>query len=146
LFRFALAVASIVPLERLQDSLIRGRLAERFVIGLECLAVVRDQSDVGGVAENALLTVSGEKQLPVERVFLFTQNSRPIVDFAQGQIELTPEGCARVDREMATSAPGVFACGDLLCPGIQQAVVVAAQGCTAALAADKYLNRRDRNV
>lgn len=41
-----------------------------------------------------------------------------------------------------TNIPGVFACGDMLCNDVQQAVVAAAQGCIAALAADKYLNKR----
>jgi thioredoxin reductase (NADPH) len=44
-----------------------------------------------------------------------------------------------VDREFTTSAPGVFAAGDMLCKEIKQAVIVAAEGCQAALYADKYL-------
>ena len=47
-----------------------------------------------------------------------------------------------VDKEMRTSIPGVFACGDVLCNDVKQAVVAAAEGCIAALSVDKYLNKR----
>ena len=59
-----------------------------------------------------------------------------------GQVETTREGCLVVDREMQTRIPGVFAVGDLLCEHIKQAVIAAADGVVAAIAADKYLNQR----
>ncbi|MCI0462808.1 MAG: hypothetical protein L0Z62_38165 [Gemmataceae bacterium] len=49
-----------------------------------------------------------------------------------------------VNADMMTGVAGVFACGDLLCHDVQQAVVAAVQGVTAALGVDKYLNRRAR--
>ena len=55
----------------------------------------------------------------------------------------TPEGCLAVDSDMQTSAPGVFAIGDLLCTHIKQAVIAAADGVIAALGVDKYLNGKD---
>ena len=94
------------------------------------------------VERAVLLKTSGEERLPVKGVFIFTQGGKPIVDYLGGQLALTPTGHVRVSPEMATSVPGVFACGDLLGTGVEQAVVAAAYGCIAALAADKYINKR----
>lgn len=88
-----------------------------------------------------LLAGSGEKRLQVSHVFMYTQPSKPATDYLGGQVELTEEGCVRVDAQMLTSVPGVFACGGLLRTEVQEAVAVAAQGCTAALSAERYLNR-----
>ncbi len=94
----------------------------------------------GAVSAVTLLTVSGERRLPVEGVFLFTQSGKPITAYLDHRVTLTPQGCVQVHREMATSVPGVFACGDVLYTDVQQAVIAAGQGCTAALAADRYLS------
>lgn len=94
------------------------------------------------VTHAVLATAAGEERLPVAGVFIFTQGGRPILDYVGGQVEVSSKGCVRVNDEMLTSLPGVFACGDLLCTDVQQAVVAAAQGCIAALAADKFLNQR----
>lgn len=94
------------------------------------------------VTEAVLLSTAGEQRLPVSGVFIFTQGGKPILDYVGGQVDVTPRGCVLVNEEMATSIPGVFACGDLLYTDVQQAVVAAAQGCIAALAADKYINKR----
>ena len=48
-----------------------------------------------------------------------------------------------VDREMVTSARGVFAVGDLLCLHVKQAVV-AADSVMAAMAVSKYLHGREK--
>jgi thioredoxin reductase (NADPH) len=43
---------------------------------------------------------------------------------------------------MQTSASGVSAVGDLLCSHVKQAVIAAADGVVAAVATEKFLNRR----
>lgn len=84
-------------------------------------------------------TPNGEERITVSGVFLFLQGNKPIVDFLQGSVKTTPSGCMIADGHMATSVPGVFSCGDMLCNEIKQAVVAAAQGVVAALSADRYL-------
>jgi thioredoxin reductase (NADPH) len=85
----------------------------------------------------------GEEVLPVEGAFIYLQGAKPITDYLLGQIETTPDGCLVVDKEMQTTAPGVFAVGDLLCTHVKQAVIAAADGVIAAMAADKYLRGRE---
>ncbi len=78
--------------------------------------------------------------LPVNGVFLYLQGARPVVDFLGGQAELSAEGCLAVDGFSQTSVPGVFAAGDVLCKHLKQAVIAAAEGASAAVAADRYLS------
>ncbi len=78
--------------------------------------------------------------LPVDGVFLYLQGARPIVDFLGGQADLSPEGCLLVDEYLQTTIPGVFAAGDVLCKHLKQAVIAAAEGAKAAVAADRYLS------
>lgn len=81
--------------------------------------------------------------LPVNGAFIYLQGAKPITDYLGGQIETTPDGCLMVDGDLQTSIPGVFAIGDLLCTRIKQAVIAAADGVTAALGVDKFINGRD---
>ncbi len=78
--------------------------------------------------------------LPVDGVFLYLQGARPMVDFLGGQVGLSPDGCLVVDSLLETSVPGVFAAGDVLCKHLKQAVIAAAEGATAAVAADRCLS------
>ncbi len=85
------------------------------------------------------------REFAADGVFLFLHGNRPVTDFLYGAVETTPEGCIRVDREtMATSVEGVFATGDVTCKKVRQAVLAAAEGCLAALAAEQYVNRGRR--
>ena len=79
---------------------------------------------------------------PVDGVFVYLQGGKPITDFLKGQLELTETGCLRVDHEYQTAIPGVFAIGDVLCQHIKQAVVAAADGATAGIAAEKFIRGR----
>jgi thioredoxin reductase (NADPH) len=83
-----------------------------------------------------------KKILPVDGVFIFLGGNKPSVDFLMNQVEMTDGHCIVVNEEMMTSVPGVFAAGDVLCTNIKQAVIAAADGVKAALAVDKYLNKK----
>lgn len=83
-----------------------------------------------------------EQVLPVAGAFIYLQGGKPITDFLQGQLEVSETGCLIVDREFQTAIPGVFAVGDVLCNHVKQAVVAAAEGAIAAMAAEKILRGR----
>jgi thioredoxin reductase (NADPH) len=78
----------------------------------------------------------------VKGVFIFLKGSQPMVDYLAGQVEMLENGCLRVDSDLQTSVPGVFAVGDMLCRHLKQAVVAAAEGAMAAIAAEKHLRGR----
>jgi thioredoxin reductase (NADPH) len=87
-------------------------------------------------------SVGKEAELELSGVFVYLHGNKPVVDFLYGAIETAMDGCIPVGKMMETSAPGVFAAGDVTCTEVRQVVVAASQGCLAALSAEKYLYKR----
>lgn len=85
-----------------------------------------------------------ESTLDLSGVFVYLHGSKPVVDFLGETIELSEEECVVTNRMMETSIPGVFAAGDVTCTEVRQVVIAAANGCVAALSADKYIHHRRR--
>ncbi|MBE9136440.1 FAD-dependent oxidoreductase [Nodosilinea sp. LEGE 07088] len=92
------------------------------------------------------LNAAGSQELmDVDGVFVYLHGNMPIVDFLGQQIDITPKGCIKVNQaDMSTSIEGVYAIGDVICKEIRQVVIAAAEGCTAALSVDKYINQRQQ--
>lgn len=63
----------------------------------------------------------------------------PVSELAKGVVELDPQGFIVVDRELRTSAPGIFAAGDVRSGAWPQVVTAAADGALAARSAERYL-------
>ena len=60
-------------------------------------------------------------------------------------LHLAPQELSRkVDKEMATSIPGVYAIGDIRNTPYKQVVVAASDGCVAAMCIEKYLKGRKK--
>jgi thioredoxin reductase (NADPH) len=85
-----------------------------------------------------------ETELPLSGVFVYIHGSKPVVDFLYGSVELTEEECVETNRMMETPLPGVFAAGDVICTEVRQVATAAANGCVAALSAEKYVQHRTR--
>ena len=143
LTRFAETVYLISPTQKLKveshPSLAAGNLRvilESSVIAIEGNETV-DKIRVVGPDKQ-------EKEIPLSGVFVYIHGSRPIVDFLYGSVELTETECIETNRMMETPIPGVFAAGDVICTEVRQVVTAAANGCLAALSAEKYLHHRSR--
>lgn len=87
---------------------------------------------------------NNESTLELSGVFVYLHGSKPVVDFLGETVELSEDECVVTNRMMETSIPGVFAAGDVTCTEVRQVVIAAANGCVAALSADKYIHHRRR--
>jgi len=116
--------------------------------GVELLLGHQPKEVVGNsVVEGLEVTDSkgSARTLDVSGVFVYLHGNKPIVDFLQDALATTDDGCIDVQGDdMSTSVEGVFAVGDVTCKKLRQVVVASAQGCTAALSADKYINSWNR--
>lgn len=64
---------------------------------------------------------------------------RPSTGFCEGLLDLTPEGFVKVNGNMETGVPGVFAAGDIRAGSPRQVVCAVGDGATAAISAENYL-------
>ena len=78
------------------------------------------------------------RELPVDGLFVAIGHT-PNTAFLKGAIELDAQGYVAVRGGVLTSAPGVFAAGDVMDPAYKQAVVAAGAGAKAALEAERFL-------
>jgi thioredoxin reductase (NADPH) len=96
----------------------------------------RDGRVVGLVLQTA--AGAAAETLDVDGVFEFI-GVHPQSDLVAGVADLTDGGWVKVDGAMATSAPGLFAAGDVTDRPLKQVVTAAAQGATAAFEALRYI-------
>jgi thioredoxin reductase (NADPH) len=103
-------------------------------------SVVEEILGENGVEGLAVRNVKNgsRKRLSVEGVFIFI-GLNPNVDLIRNHVTLAPDGAIEVDREMRTSAAGIFACGDCTHKALRQVITACGDGATAAYAAQLYV-------
>jgi thioredoxin reductase (NADPH) len=114
---------------------------------LELLQGSRIKDIKGDMTVESIIIKDSEgskKEIPVAGAFIYLTGAKPIVEFLLGAVELNSDGCIKVDENKATSLPGVYAIGDVTCDHVRQVVVATAEGCIAALSAEKFINDRKR--
>ena len=147
LTRFARTVHFFAPGKELNISTEESdalEKAENLVLHLNSLA--KEISGTNAVEGITVLNreTNLEENYAVSGAFVYLQGSKPIVDFLQGQLEISEEGCLQVDRQNQTNIPGVYAIGDVICTHVKQAVIAAGDGAIAAIAAEKFLRGKSK--
>lgn len=84
--------------------------------------------------------------VPGVGVFVYLSGSRPSTEFLMAAVPLHPDGYLVADEEMSTLVSGVFAAGDVRRSPVKQAVLAAADGAVAAMAADRFLHGRQKII
>ncbi|MBE0433012.1 thioredoxin-disulfide reductase [candidate division WOR-3 bacterium] len=79
-----------------------------------------------------------ETDVPVSGIFVYV-GLDPDTQMLRDLVDLDDKGCVKVDEQMRTSVPGIFAAGDICSKEIRQVVTACAEGATAAINAYRYI-------
>lgn len=102
--------------------------------------------EIQGLAEvgSVIIQAAGkDRQLHAQAVWLPTHTHFGNTGFLEGVVELSETKTPMVSQQLATSQPGIFACGDVLCAEYQHPSITAAQGVIAAYSCAGYLKNLD---
>jgi len=77
-------------------------------------------------------------EIKTDGVFIFT-GLNPNTELVKNHVELDQKGYIKVDKNMQSSKPGIFACGDCTDKILRQVVTACGDGATAAFAAQHYV-------
>jgi thioredoxin reductase (NADPH) len=110
------------------------------------IQVFQETKVLGFAGENVLESVrildqkTGEKKsLPCHGVFIYVGN-QPETSFVDDLCQTDKAGFIRVNSEMQTSVPGLYACGDVTKKDYRLIATAISDGAIAALGAVKYLD------
>lgn len=147
LAKFASSVTVVHRRSQLRASKIMQRRAFdnpkiKFIWDSQVVDVLGD-SKVEGVRLKNLKT-NDELELPVEGFFVAIGH-KPATDLFSDAIEVDDKGYIKVSDHVLTNVEGVFAAGDVADPRYRQAITAAADGCKAALEAERFLSLNDNN-
>jgi len=94
---------------------------------------------VTGVRIRNVKTPDRHEEFPVDGVFIFV-GLVPNTAFIKGVVDLDKDGYIITDRDMRTSAGGIFACGDCISKSLRQVVTACGDGATAAHSASLHVD------
>jgi len=103
------------------------------------LTAITGDAFVEGITVSNVKTKK-ETRLPVAGVFMAV-GFKPNTGYLRGVVELDELGTVIVNERMETSAPGIFAAGDIRSQSIRQVVSATGDGAVAAISAEKYLGK-----
>jgi alkyl hydroperoxide reductase subunit F len=82
-----------------------------------------------------------EEELAVSGVFI-ESGSIAVSEYTAGLVEMNAKGEIVIDNRGATSAPGIYAAGDVTDTPGKQIIIAAGEGARAAMAVSRDLKRR----
>jgi len=145
LTRFADKVYLIAPGKELKAEKDHPALKEKNLKVITGHSVKEIQG--GDIVEKIILKeaeTKEEKEMAMDGVFVYLHGSKPVVDFLNFAVDISDDECILTNKMMESSIPGVFSAGDVTCTEVRQIVIAAAEGCIAALSAEKFVRHRKR--
>ena len=132
--------AEKIMVDKLMARVAEGKITLKLNANLD--EILGDDSGVTGA--RLKFNDGSTEEINVMGVFIAIGH-KPNTDIFKGQLELDETGyivtrAGRDGNATATSAPGVFAAGDVQDHNYRQAITSAASGCQAALDAERYLD------
>ena len=103
---------------------------------------VLGESGVNGLELKNVKTQE-KRTLPVNGVFFYV-GLKPNTGFLRSILNLDEQGYVITDDTLATSAPGIFAAGDVRKKLLRQVATAVGDGATAAFAAERYIESLPR--
>ena len=144
---FLARMCSKVYLIHRRDALRAAKSLQESLMALENVEILWDSvaDSIQGDGKVECLSISnvktGEKQeLPVQGVFIAVGITPESSAFA-GLVEME-HGYIKAGEDGKTSAPGIFAAGDVRTKQLRQIVTAAADGANAVTSAERYLTER----
>lgn len=106
--------------------------------GVRVVAILGETRVAGIVLRDA---ASGEETLAVSGVFI-ESGAIAVTDFTAGLVETNARGEIVIDNSGSTSAPGIYAAGDVTDSPGKQIIIAAGEGARAAMTLSRDLKRR----
>jgi thioredoxin reductase (NADPH) len=143
LAKFCKTVKLLIPTGQLKGEADLSALENKPNVEIYKRYRVKEISGTDSVERIVVLNDQREEEVwEVDGIFLYLAGMKPGTDFLGNAVERDEEGYVVVDEYLRTSAEGVFAGGDARRTPIKQAVISAADGAIAALAAEQFVNKR----
>ncbi|MCL5291178.1 MAG: thioredoxin-disulfide reductase [Actinobacteria bacterium] len=137
--------ASEVTVVHRRDALRADKVIQERAFANEKIRFVWDSVVTGVMGDAKVESVgvknvkTGEESLvSADGVFVYVGNL-PNTEVFEGQVELDEKGYVIVDADLATSARGVFAAGDVRVGPVKQVATAVGDGALAAISAERYL-------
>ena len=144
LSRFAEKVHFVIPASKLEvEEALLNQLKNTRTIEMHFSASLKKINGTDHVSSITVFTGGQEKEIPVAGVFTYVHEYQATTGFLDKIVDLGPNGSIKVDMKLATSADGVFACGDVICSKPQLLAISAAQGLLVGMSVDKYLSTKN---
>jgi len=109
------------------------------MIGWKVTEIVGDSRVTGVKVKNS--KEGTEQTVAVSGVFI-ESGSIAVSEFTAGLVEMNEKGEIVIDNRGATSAPGIYAAGDVTDTPGKQIIIAAGEGARAAMALSRDLKRR----